>query len=187
MEFSSVDHTLEILNTAGRGNGFLNDDKGYMISGSNVNFNVLIRKNTLSPVITGMSDILYKQLFDNDQDFKSLFSTVIVKKKDSLCYASLKANDKHRLEHSGFALSTTHLISQYVMGNLLMKNEHGKVELDSLIELWRTELSGYREGEVINMNNHRENLINHNLTIFPKLREDLLEQKRNTARKNIFS
>jgi len=185
MSFNKVEKTLEVFQIASRGLGYNNDSDGFIISNRNIQMNLLMLPDTLTPVLAGMSDMLYSSLFP-DEDFKGLFPTQIEKREKALCFAVLRDNDNYKIENSGYSLTTAHLMSSYIMENVLMANKHGKVELSNLINLWRTELGSYKEGEIIDLNKHKKNLIDFNMTLYPKIRDDLLEQRKSNIGKNIF-
>lgn len=185
MSFNKIEQTLEIFHILSRGLGFTDQTNGFMIANKNCDITLLNREDTLTPVLTGMSDVLYKTLFP-ENDFKGLFPTHIVKKEESLCYAVLAEKNDYDLKETGFSQAASHLIGFYTMKNVLMKNKFGKVELNHLINLWRSELSSYKEGEIIDLENHRKNLIDFNMTMYPKIRNDLLEQRNSNLVKNIF-
>lgn len=185
MSFNKIEKTIEILQIGSRGIGYKKDSDGFIISKNNAELDLLLLPNTLAPVFTGMADVLHRIIFD-DKDFKGLFPTQIKKSSEGLCYASLVERDDYKIEDTGYSLLTSHLFITDIMGKILMRNDQGKVELTHLINLWRSELGHYKEGEIINLENHKKLLFDGNFTKFPKIRQDLQEQRKSSIRKNIF-
>lgn len=190
MSFNKVEKTIEIFQISSRGLGYKNESDGFIISKRNIQMNLLMLPDTLTPVLAGMSDMLYSSLFPDlhsDNQFKGLFPTQIEKREKALCYAVLKDRDDYKIEETGYSLAAAQMVSFYIMKNILMANKMGKVDLNNIVNVWRTELGSYKEGEIIDLNNHKKRLIDYNLTVYPKIRDDLLELRKSSFRKNIFN
>lgn len=186
MSFNKVNKTIETFNVVSRGLGYKSDSDGFIIANRNLPMQLLLMQDTLTPVFAGMSDILFESLFPNE-NFKGLFPTNLEKRERALCFAVLKEKEDYNIENTSWSDAAAHCISYYIMKNVLMPNKHGKVELSNIINLWRAELAPYAEGDIIDLNNHRKTLIEYNMTMYPKIRDDLLEQRKQNFRKNIFN
>ena len=186
MKNEAINKTTEVFQIVSRGLGYAKDSDNFIVSTKNLNINLLLLPETLLPVLSGMTNILHNHLFQNEDNI-NLFPTLIKKKVNALCYATLADDENYKLETSGFSLTSTHLISMYVMENILMPNKQHKVDLTNLVNLWRSELANYEEGDIIDLRNHKEALVDFNLSKYPKIRIDLQDQRTSDFRKNIFN
>lgn len=184
-ENKSVEQSLRMLRICAYGMGLKPSDDFFRITDMDIPLNTLLQEDTLAPVIIALADMHY-DITQMDSDFNSFFPVNFVKHEDSLCFIKLDENSNFKLENSGFSLLVSSLYSLDIMTKLLMKNNNNKVELTHLVDCWRDELSSYKEGEIINIRNHKERLIDGNLSLYPKMRIDLKELRKTDLRKGLF-
>ena len=183
---SNIQSTLDIHNLCAISLDKSMDDQIYTISNFTVSLSFLLGYDTLAPVIVAMSDMLMESVFE-DEDFKSLFPVLLEKKSESLCYASIKPNKDYSILNSGSSLVLTSLLTMHIMENILKPTLENKVNLSHLVEVWRSELAGYSDGEIIDIRKHKENLIDNNLSLFPSLRQDLINERKDNLKNSILN
>lgn len=185
-DYKKIEQAKWFLKIASRGMGLDEDSNGFFLVSQNLEIDTLLEPDTFAPVILSLADMLYEES-GMEEDFKTFFPVKLEKREKSLCYVEIKPDNNYDIEKSGFSLALASLFTIDVMEKMFEKNPKQQVILDEVIKMWRKELCGYKEGEQIDIRNHKEALINGNLSWSPKIRPDLEINNKTQMRKDIFS
>jgi hypothetical protein len=185
-EDKKIEKSLHMLKIISRGLGYQKDSQGFFLAGHELDLDSLLDVDTLSPILFSMIDMHYRNI-GLDPDFETFFPIQLEKKTKSLCFAVVKAKPNFDIEKSAFSRAVAGCVGLDIVEKVLMPNPKNQVMLDPLVKMWRKELAPYKEGEVIDIKKHFENLFEGNLCLYPKLREDLSEERKNDLRKDLFS
>lgn len=181
-----IDQALHVLKVASRGLGYTNESQGFYVVQQDLDLDSLLEADTLAPVLLSMIDMHFENL-GIDPEFKTFFPVQLEKKSKSLTFAILKPKTDFNIEESGYSVSASAFVALDLMEKLFHPNPKNQVELDHLVKMWRKELAPYKEGEIIDIRKHKENLFEGSLCLFPKLREDLREERKNNLKKDLFA
>jgi hypothetical protein len=187
--YKKLKQAMHMVNIASLGLKLQKDidekERTFLLLQENVDLDIILEPEAFAPVLLSMADMFYDAL-GLDSDFKSFQPVKLIKKNQALCSVVLKADEKYKLEETGFSDAIAGLCLIEVMDNLFQPNSKKQILLEHIVKVWRTELSQYKDGEVIDIRKHREALFEGNLNPYPKIRIDLKQDKKNDLKNDLF-
>lgn len=187
--YKKLKQAMEMINIASLGleleKEIKDNKRQFLLLQQDVNLDLLLGPEAFVPVLLSMADMLFEST-SIDEDFKKFQPMKLIKKDNALCSVVIKPDENYTLLESGFSTALGGLCLIDSMENLFQPNSKKQIHLDHTVKVWRNELAEYKEGQLIDIRNHREALFEGNLNPYPKCRLDLMEDKKSNLKNDMF-